>query len=99
MTYVGRKAAFGLVLALVLAFGSKSALAAGSFFSAIDAPSGVAAAPGKLLVTEYCGERRHLLKVDDNGNWTIFASLPLTVHLGGCSEIYLAIAPGLGGFK
>lgn len=68
-----------------------------ALFSRIDAPSGVAAAPGKLLVTEYCGDRRHILNVDEQGNPSIFATLPPTG--GGCSEIYLAISPGFGGFQ
>src|SRR4029077_12592009 len=51
-------------------------------------PTGVAAAPDLLLVSEYCGE--NIDQLDCNGNATLFATLP---GFGSCREKYLTIAP------
>lgn len=56
-------------------------------------PIGVAAAPQKLIVTEYCSLQ--IDQIDSSGNVTPFAMLPSG---GGCVERYVAISPGLGGF-
>src|SRR5690242_645468 len=66
--------------------------ASSSVFANVTGPVGVAAAPGKLIVSEYC--TGNLDAIDDLGNVTPFASIPN--YPGGCNEIYLAISPGFG---
>jgi len=51
-------------------------------------PTGVAAAPDLLLVSEFCSE--NIDKIDCNGNASLFATLPGN---GSCLEKYLTIAP------
>src|SRR3982750_4608748 len=58
------------------------------FSSQVPFPTGVAAAPDFLLVSEYCSE--NIDKIDCNGNATVFATLP---GFGSCREKYIAIAP------
>jgi hypothetical protein len=58
------------------------------FSSQVPFPTGVAAAPDLLLVSEYCSE--NIDKIDCNGNATLFATLP---GFGSCREKYMAIAP------
>ena len=58
------------------------------FSSGVPFPTGVAAAPDFLLVSEFCSE--NIDKIDCNGNATVFAMLP---GFGSCREKYVAIAP------
>ena len=58
------------------------------FTTSVPFPTGVAAAPDLLLVSEYCTE--NIDKVDCNGNATVFATLP---GFGSCREKYMTIAP------
>src|SRR3954463_8755614 len=58
------------------------------FSSQVPFPTGVAAAPDFLLVSEYCSE--NIDKIDCNGNATVFATLP---GFGSCREKYMAAAP------
>ncbi len=58
------------------------------FSSGVPFPTGVAAAPDLLLVSEYCSE--NIDQVDCNGNATLFATLP---GFGSCREKYMTIAP------
>ena len=51
-------------------------------------PTGVAAAPDLLLVSEYCTENIHT--IDCHGTATVFATFP---GFGSCREKYMAIAP------
>ena len=60
-----------------------------SSFSPSGFPTGVAAAPDLLLVSEYCSE--NIDTVDCNGVHTLFAMLP--GPFAGCKEKYMAIAP------
>ena len=58
------------------------------FASGIPFPTGVAAAPDLLLVSEYCSE--NIDKVACDGTHTLFATLP---GFGSCREKYMTIAP------
>jgi hypothetical protein len=59
--------------------------------AAIQHPVGVAATPGRLLVTSpSCGNPRQLLSVDSGGAVSVFATLP--PRPAGCFEDYLAVA-------
>src|SRR6266480_3208517 len=58
------------------------------FVFGVPFPTGVAAAPDLLLVSEFCSE--NIDKVDCNGNATLFATLP---GFGSCREKYMTIAP------
>src|SRR6266516_5456519 len=58
------------------------------FVFSIPFPTGVAAAPDLLLVSEYCSE--NIDQVDCNGDATLFATLP---GFGSCREKYMTIAP------
>src|SRR5947207_3409346 len=60
------------------------------FVFTIPFPTGVAAAPDLLLVSEFCSEK--IDQVDCNGNATLFATLP---GFGSCREKYMAIAPSM----
>src|SRR4029077_3099060 len=51
-------------------------------------PTGVAASPDLLLVSEYCSE--NIDQIDCNGNATLFAQFP---GFGSCREKYMTIAP------
>src|SRR5882724_11836927 len=61
----------------------------GAFVGVIPFPTGVAAAPDLLLVSEYCSQ--NIDKVDCNGVVSLFATLPVLPN--GCQEKYMAIAP------
>ena len=58
------------------------------FSSGVPFPTGVAAAPDLLLVSEYCSE--NIDQIDCNGNASLFATLP---GFGSCREKYVTIAP------
>jgi hypothetical protein len=58
------------------------------FVSGIPFPTGVAAAPDLLLVSEFCSE--NIDKVACDGTHTLFATLPGN---GSCQEKYMTIAP------
>jgi hypothetical protein len=69
-------------------------------FASVVEPIGIAATPGRLLVTRpLCGDPRQVLAIDDSGATTVFATLP---SRGGCFEDYIAVAgpadPSLPGF-
>jgi len=67
-------------------------------FATIPSPIGVVATPNQLLVTTpYCGSSHQVYSVDSSGNATLFATLP-PVASGTCSEDYIDVSPGLGGF-
>jgi hypothetical protein len=66
--------------------------ASSSVFANVTGPIGVAAAPGLLIVSEYC--TGNLDQIDDLGNVSLFTSIP--GYPAGCNEMYLAISPGLG---
>jgi hypothetical protein len=70
-------------------------------FASVVEPIGVAATPGRLLVTRpLCGDPRQVLAIDDSGATNLFATLPS--RGGGCFEDYIAVAgpadPSLPGF-
>src|SRR6267378_1891035 len=58
------------------------------FSSGVPFPTGVAAAPDLLLVSEFCSD--NIDKVDCNGNASVFATLP---GFGYCLEKYMATVP------
>jgi hypothetical protein len=58
------------------------------FTGQVPFPTGVAASPDLLLVSEFCSE--NIDKVDCNGNATLFAQFP---GFGSCREKYMTIAP------
>jgi hypothetical protein len=58
------------------------------FSGQVPFPTGVAAAPDLLLVSEYCSE--NIDQLDCNGTASLFATLP---GFGSCREKYIAIAP------
>ena len=60
------------------------------FTGGVPFPTGVAAAPDLLLVSEYCSE--NIDQVDCNGNVSLFATLPGN---GACREKYMTIAPSM----
>jgi hypothetical protein len=60
------------------------------FVFTIPFPTGVAASPDLLLVSEYCSE--NIDQVDCNGNATLFATLP---GFGSGREKYMTIAPSM----
>lgn len=104
-------------LAFVLIFGSfaigpnvqlTSAHLGESVFALVNEPIGVAATPGRLLVTHPwtvtqaqfdAGVRREVLSIDGAGNVSVFATLPTRV---GSHEEYIAVAgpadPSKAGF-
>ncbi|MDR7419697.1 MAG: hypothetical protein QN178_12390 [Armatimonadota bacterium] len=60
-------------------------------FASIPQPVGVAATPGRLLVTApLCGNPRQVLSLDSNGAISVLAVLPS--RPSGCFEDYIAIA-------
>jgi hypothetical protein len=60
-------------------------------FASVVEPIGVAATPGRLLVTQpLCGDPRQLLAIDDAGVTTVFATLPSRGK--GCFEDHVAVA-------
>ncbi|MDR7522096.1 MAG: hypothetical protein QN168_06500 [Armatimonadota bacterium] len=60
-------------------------------FSSVAAPVGVAATPGRLLVTTpFCGNPRQVLSIDSTGAARVFATL--SPRDGGCFEEYIAVA-------
>src|SRR5438874_1043735 len=63
-----------------------------AFFTFAPSPTGIAASPGKMYVTEYCDPR--IDTISNTGMVTPFAAF-----LGNpseCKERYIAISPGLG---
>jgi hypothetical protein len=61
-------------------------------------PIGVAASPGRLLVTHpFCGNPREVLSISGTGKVTVFATLPnrspIEDNPGACFEDYLTIVP------
>src|SRR6266536_5152824 len=58
------------------------------FTGQVPFPTGVAAAPDLLLVSEYCSE--NIATVDCNGTASVFATMP---GFGSCREKYITIAP------
>jgi hypothetical protein len=58
------------------------------FASGIPFPTGMAASPDLVLVTEFCSE--NIDKIDCNGNASVFATFP---GFGSCREKYMTIAP------
>src|SRR6266404_7484468 len=72
------------------------ALTAGVFYASsptpfsgqVPFPTGVAAAPDLLLVSEFCTD--NIDKLDCNGTASLFATLP---SFGSCREKYMTIAP------
>src|SRR6266576_1120093 len=60
------------------------------FAAGIPFPTGVAAAPDLLLVSEYCSENIDSVACD--GTHTLFATLP---GFGSCREKYMTIAPSM----
>jgi len=67
-------------------------------FASIPSPIGVVTTPNQMLVTTpYCGSAHQVYSVDTSGNTQLFATLPPVAN-GDCSEDYIDISPGLGGF-
>src|SRR6266516_4827318 len=64
-----------------------------SVFASVTGPIGVAAAPGQLVVSEYC--TGNLDQISDLGAVSFFAAIP-GYPVPTCLEMYLAISPGLG---
>jgi hypothetical protein len=64
-----------------------------SVFASVPAPIGVAASQSQLVVSEYC--TGNLDTIDDLGTVSLFTSIP-GYPVGTCTEMYLAISPGLG---
>ncbi|MFL6504875.1 MAG: hypothetical protein ACJ8KC_05620, partial [Candidatus Udaeobacter sp.] len=62
------------------------------FTGQVPFPTGVAASPDLLLVSEYCSEK--VDKVDCNGQATLFATMP---GFGSCREKYMAVVPSTSG--
>src|SRR5207245_2611423 len=60
-----------------------------AFSSGVPFPTGVAASPNLLLVSEYCSE--NIDSVDCNGIATLCVTLPAPFQ--GCKEKYMAFAP------
>lgn len=85
---------FALTLGMTLAGAGVAYAGTPSAFATVSGPIGVAATPGRLLVTEYftC----NVVKIDSAGTVTPFATIPT----GSCFGIerYIAVSPGLGGF-
>ncbi len=95
--------------------GSTSGHIGESAFASVVQPIGVAATPGRLLVTRpFCGNPRQVLSIDTSGAVSLFATLPDRLPgLDGsvCFEEYIAVAgpadptqagfpsPTKGGFK
>jgi hypothetical protein len=69
-----------------------------SLFATVTQPIGVAASPGKLLVTRpFCGNPRQVVSIDPTGAVSVFATLP-PVPAEVCREEYIAIAPAAANF-
>jgi cupredoxin-like protein len=67
-------------------------------FASIPNPIGVVATPSQMLVTTpFCGSQHQVYSVDSSGNTSLFATLP-PLASGDCSEDYIDVSPGLGGF-
>ena len=56
--------------------------------SGVPFPTGVAASPDLLLVSEFCADS--IDQVDCNGNVSLFAEIP---GFGSCREKYMTVAP------
>lgn len=85
----------GSVLAASPASAAAQAPTAPTHFATVTAPVGVAYTPGGLLVTGDCDFDVH--NVAPDGTVTTYATLPTVSRL--CQERYIAVSPGLGGFK
>lgn len=64
----------------------------------VNEPIGVAASPGRLLVTHpFCGNPREVLSISGTGKVSVFATLPnrpaVEGNPGACFEDYLTIVP------
>src|SRR6266446_8051317 len=60
------------------------------FSGQVPFPTGVAAAPDLLVVSEFCSD--NIDQLDCNGNASLFATLP---GFGSCREKYMTIAPSV----
>ncbi len=71
--------------------GSTSGHIGETAFASVVEPIGVAATPGRLLVTHpFCNDPREVLSIDSGGAVSVFATLP---SLGSaCVEMYIAVA-------
>lgn len=83
------------IVAGALLFGPYIGLTSGhlgeSTFASVVEPVGVAATPGRLLVTHpFCGNPREVLSIDSSGVVSVFATLPPLEK--GCREEYIAVA-------
>jgi len=70
-----------------------------SFFAPVgvypNAPTGIAASPGNVYVTEYCNPQ--IDAISDTGMVSVFVTYPtFPGNPGECKERYIAISPGLG---
>ena len=65
-----------------------------STFASVNQPVGIAATPGRLLVTSpFCGNPRQVLSIDSTGSVSTFATLPNVSPASACVEDYVAISP------
>jgi len=87
--------AAGLCCLVLAALAGSASASNPSVFASVTQPIGVAAAPGQLIVSEYC--TGDLDSITDTGVVSHFASIH-GYPVGTCIEMYLAISPGLGGF-
>jgi len=83
------------IVAGALLFGPYIGLTSGhlgeSTFASVVEPVGVAATPGRVLVTHpFCGNPREVLSIDSSGVVSVFATLPPLAK--GCREEYIAVA-------
>src|SRR5882724_2722672 len=81
-----------LIIVTLLAAAGIFYAASPTFFTFAPSPTGIAASPGKMYVSEYCNPT--LDTISDLGVVSFFATLP--GNPGECKERYLAISPGLG---
>src|SRR5712692_2489223 len=88
-----RKLVVPAVVVLFLALTGLANASNPSVFASVTGPIGVAAAPGQLVVSEYC--TGNLDQIDDLGTVSFFAAIP-GYPVGTCIEMYLVISPGLG---
>jgi hypothetical protein len=67
-----------------------------STFATVNQPVGVAATPGRVLVTQpFCGNPRHVLSIDSTGSASPFATLPNVSPASACVEDYITVAPAV----
>src|SRR5436189_1016584 len=77
-----------LTIVALLTFSGVLYSANPTFFTNVPFPTGVAASPDLLLVSEYCTENIDMVACD--GTVSLFATLP---GFGSCREKYMTIAP------